>query len=325
MSTSESNIINSPARTEPSGSGAPGSGAPGPGGDHPPNPPQPAPPVPPPAPLPGTPLSDNPQLNEAAAKNPDLQELVDQFNTPEGEPMLDSPKGQFTQGLFKSPKGLALFEGKNAPKVIELLKSDDTTPGHKLFNQVLADPTVQPNLSDSQSAALLQGLTLAPPKLLNHLDFKPGKKGSKSANLLLAEDSGKTKLSGDKGDDLLIGGAGNNSLEGGEGDDTLLCGGGANRMMGGTGDDTFVLSSEAGKTLIRDFEQGDRLDLQNVFTAPAFDQVKNFQRFVDFKQIGAGTKVQVDLNGAEVGGLKTLAILSGVEANSLDLKGSAIV
>jgi Ca2+-binding RTX toxin-like protein len=286
----------------------------------PPQPPQPL------SPPPGSvPLQDNPQLNEVAANNPDLKRFIDQFKTPEGETRLGSPKGQFAQDLFNSPKGLALLEGKNAPKAIELLQSDAPTPGHKLLNQVLADPTVQQNLSDSQSAALLQGLTIASPKLLNHLDFKPGTKGSRSANLLLAEDGGKSKLSGENGNDLLIGGAGVNGMDGGKGNDTLLCGAGANRMMGGMGNDTFVLSAEAGKTLIRDFEQGDRLDLQNVFSDPAFDQVKNFKRFVDFKQTGAGTKVQVDLNGAEAGGVKTLAILSGVEANSLDLKGSSIV
>jgi len=238
--------------------------------------------------------------------------------------MLDSPKGQFTQGLLNSPKGLALFEGKNAPKVIDLLKSDDQTPGHRLFNQVLADPTVQPNLSDSESAALLQGLTLAHPKLLEHLEFKPGTNGSRSANLLLAENGRNAKLAGKEGDDLLIGGAGINNMDGGDGNDTLFSGAGPNRMMGGGGKDTFVLSSDAGKTMIRDFEQGDQLDLQNIFSDPAFDQVKNFKRFVDFKQTGAGAKVQVDLNGTEVGGVKTLAILSGIDANSLNLKGLEI-
>lgn len=71
---------------------------------------------------------------------------------------------------------------------------------------------------------------------------------------------GKDSLNGGKGNDDLFGGGGNDRLKGGKGKDTLDGGKGNNVLIGGKDRDIFVLTEGKGRSLIRDFKDGqDRL------------------------------------------------------------------
>ncbi|MEM9218748.1 MAG: peptidylprolyl isomerase [Cyanobacteria bacterium P01_F01_bin.150] len=63
-------------------------------------------------------------------------------------------------------------------------------------------------------------------------------------------------LNGGKGNDELLGGGGNDRLKGGSGKDVLDGGKGRNTLIGGKGKDTFVISTGRGRSLIRDFKDG---------------------------------------------------------------------
>ncbi len=74
----------------------------------------------------------------------------------------------------------------------------------------------------------------------------------------LAGGQGEDILLGGSGDDTLIGGAGADTLEGGKGDDTL---------QGGAGGDTFVFDAKAGRDIIADITDQDKI----VFDGKEFD------------------------------------------------------
>lgn len=71
-----------------------------------------------------------------------------------------------------------------------------------------------------------------------------GGRGSESDTLISIENVIGThlddNLTGDEGDNILLGGAGRDTLEGGDGDDVLISG---EEMVGGDGDDSFVVST----------------------------------------------------------------------------------
>lgn len=80
--------------------------------------------------------------------------------------------------------------------------------------------------------------------------------------------SGDDTLEGGKGDDTLFGGRGDDTLEGGQGDDTLIGGRGDDTLAGGKGDDvltggkggdTFVFDAEAGRDIITDIADQDKI------------------------------------------------------------------
>ena len=67
---------------------------------------------------------------------------------------------------------------------------------------------------------------------------------------------GNDKLNGGNGNDDLFGGGGNDRLKGGKGKDSLDGGKGNNILVGGKDKDTFVLNTGKGRSLIRDFKDG---------------------------------------------------------------------
>jgi len=71
--------------------------------------------------------------------------------------------------------------------------------------------------------------------------------------------SGKDRLYGEGGDDVLEGGTGDDRLYGGEGDDVLEGGAGRDLLTGGRGDDTFVFEAGDGSDRVEDFLAGDAL------------------------------------------------------------------
>jgi len=71
--------------------------------------------------------------------------------------------------------------------------------------------------------------------------------------------SGKDRLYGEGGDDMLEGGTGDDRLYGGEGDDVLEGGAGRDLLTGGRGDDTFLFEAGGGSDRVEDFLAGDAL------------------------------------------------------------------
>jgi Ca2+-binding RTX toxin-like protein len=72
-------------------------------------------------------------------------------------------------------------------------------------------------------------------------------------------DQGDDTLYGDSGDDTLIGGQGDDALYGGKGDDTLEGGQGDDVLTGGAGRDTFLFDAKAGKDVITDIMDQDKI------------------------------------------------------------------
>lgn len=71
--------------------------------------------------------------------------------------------------------------------------------------------------------------------------------------------SGDDTLAGGQGDDQLYGGSGDDTLEGGQGDDTLVGGSGDDTLSGGRGGDTFLFDAEAGRDIITDIADQDKI------------------------------------------------------------------
>ncbi len=75
---------------------------------------------------------------------------------------------------------------------------------------------------------------------------------------------GDDHLTGGDGDDILIGGDGNDMLYGGKGNDVLEGGAGDDFLAGQGGNDTFRFSGDFGNDVIKDFSQGDLIDLRGI-------------------------------------------------------------
>jgi Ca2+-binding RTX toxin-like protein len=73
---------------------------------------------------------------------------------------------------------------------------------------------------------------------------------------LLVGNNGDDRLSGGKGNDVLWGGQGDDHLWGGKGDDVLCGGAGNDRFWGGKGRDSFTLEANGGFDVVEDFRDG---------------------------------------------------------------------
>jgi serralysin len=87
--------------------------------------------------------------------------------------------------------------------------------------------------------------------------------GGGKGDLLIGNEAGNT-LTGNAGNDTLLGGSGNDTLDGGEGRDRLDGGRGDDELTGGLGADRFVFSTGYGVDTIRDFVEGDVIDLSRL-------------------------------------------------------------
>ncbi|MGH1577413.1 hypothetical protein [Planktotalea sp.] len=122
-------------------------------------------------------------------------------------------------------------------------------------------------------------------------------------------------LRGKSGDDVLEGNNGDDAIRGGDGDDMIIGGGGTDLLIGNGGMDVFVFNNisestnNAARDEIRFFEDGDMIDLQNVFGGTlefigtgAFTGTDNEVRI---KEGAAGnTTVYVDTNGDGSGDMR---------------------
>lgn len=107
---------------------------------------------------------------------------------------------------------------------------------------------------------------------------------------------GNDELSGEQGNDQIWGDDGDDILNGGLGDDTLT----GDDFSGGSGRDTFILAAASGTDTITDFEVGiDMIGLEDNLTSDELSIV----------QVGNNTEMSL--------GDETLAVLHGVNANSL--------
>ncbi|MEC9432481.1 MAG: hypothetical protein VYD87_06220 [Pseudomonadota bacterium] len=80
------------------------------------------------------------------------------------------------------------------------------------------------------------------------------------------------------GNDKLLGGAGRDKLFGGNGRDKLDGGTGKDQLFGGAGDDTFIIRDRTGKDVIRDFEDGDAINLARHSAVDGFDALMDAGR-----------------------------------------------
>ncbi|NJO75495.1 MAG: hypothetical protein HC833_18045 [Leptolyngbyaceae cyanobacterium RM1_406_9] len=118
--------------------------------------------------------------------------------------------------------------------------------------------------------------------------------------------AGNDRIGGKAGNDRLFGGEGDDRLWGDDGDDLLYGGAGNDVLIGGRGRDTFVLAAGEGTDLIRDFKVGeDLIDLTEGLSFGDLSVTQNRGRtLIGFEN-------------------ETLAVLSGVNANTLIANASA--
>lgn len=114
---------------------------------------------------------------------------------------------------------------------------------------------------------------------------------------------------GTTGNDALIGSEANDRLVGLAGDDLLNGGSGRNTLVGGTGADTFVIAADGGIDTIADFRlsEGDRIELTGGLS------------------FGNLTLTQSGSNTLVIAETETLAILTGVQANTLSAANFTVV
>ncbi|HJR21355.1 MAG TPA: hypothetical protein VJ822_07025, partial [Dongiaceae bacterium] len=128
-------------------------------------------------------------------------------------------------------------------------------------------------------------------------------------------------LSGDVGDDILLGGASGDTLLGGlggdvlfgnDGDDTITGGVGDDLIFGGAGNDTFrITSSLDGHDIIADFDGDpaggqDVLDLDAFFDSAEVVGVSRTDR-VQISDEGASVNIFIDADGIAANGFEMLA------------------
>jgi Ca2+-binding RTX toxin-like protein len=145
-------------------------------------------------------------------------------------------------------------------------------------------------------------------------------------------------LSGDEGDDVLLGGIGNDALLGGadgdvlfgnDGDDTITGGLGDDITFGGAGNDTFRFTSALdGQDILADFD-GDAIGGQDVFDLDAFFDsagVAEADRAgrVFISDSGESVNVSIDADGNAANGFELLAATMNT-ANTITVGEDVIV
>ncbi len=183
-----------------------------------------------------------------------------------------------------------LLVGGDASDVIRALAGNDTVAGEQGSDRIFGD----------DGDDVLRGD-------LN--DRSPG--GSVGGNDTIYGGAGNDRIGGKAGNDKLYGDAGNDQIWGDAGDDLLLGGLGNDTLVGdnfsdGNGRDTFVLAASEGTDTIIDFQTGeDFIGLAGGLT------------FAGLSISQSGSDSLISFNS------ETLAILNGVDANSLIANASS--
>jgi Ca2+-binding RTX toxin-like protein len=150
-----------------------------------------------------------------------------------------------------------------------------------------------------------------------------------ASNDQLEGTAGDDSIRGLAGDDTLNGLAGNDTIHGNHGIDTINGGDGKDRIVGGVGndiltggggDDTFVYQNTShGRDTITDFDLSrDKLDFSEIFAAANYSSADAFGSYIKILGTSLEARVQVDTLGDTGDQFKTLAILTGVNATSLN-------
>ncbi len=125
--------------------------------------------------------------------------------------------------------------------------------------------------------------------------------------------SGNDQITGNHADNRLWGNAGNDQIDGGAGNDLIVGGAGKDVLTGGAGNDIFgyaFLASEspvgAGRDVIADFQEGDKIDLRGVgattFIGSALFSGQAGQ--VRAVTLTDQTIIEVDVNGDRIGDMQ---------------------
>lgn len=128
-------------------------------------------------------------------------------------------------------------------------------------------------------------------------------------------------LNGGAGDDSLTGRGGKDRLVGGAGTDTLIGGLGKDVLIGGAGSDRFVYQTVAQRgDRINDFNPVvDLIDISPIFAAPQYASLQPFTDYIQLRQVGANTVVQIDSDGdSGSGAFRPLVTLQNVVATNLN-------
>ncbi|NET23872.1 MAG: type I secretion C-terminal target domain-containing protein, partial [Okeania sp. SIO1H5] len=147
-------------------------------------------------------------------------------------------------------------------------------------------------------------------------------KGGKG-NDYLDGGAGRDRLYGGRIHDELIGGRGNDRLIGGHGNDVLNGGLGRDILNGGRGRDTIVFNdlNDGMDTVIGFNPNQDFLDLSGIFSGSEYAADNSFAQYIHYvqlKQVGNTTHVNVARNGSDIGTeLTTLAKLKGLQADTI--------
>ena len=136
--------------------------------------------------------------------------------------------------------------------------------------------------------------------------------------------SGNDTLNGDDGNDILRGGGGKDIITGGDGNDIIDGGDGLDILTGGAGADRFLYTRvnkhNKGDT-ITDFEVGvDKFNLKDIFSDAKYGAADVFGNYIQVVGSGTDAQVKVDTLGDTGDQFKTLATLTGIDANSLTAK-----
>ncbi|SFI89852.1 Hemolysin-type calcium-binding repeat-containing protein [Albimonas pacifica] len=130
------------------------------------------------------------------------------------------------------------------------------------------------------------------------------KVGGGRGNDLLKGGDGKDQLWGEEGKDKLFGQAGNDRLWGGDANDLLDGGASNDALWGGGGNDKFRFVKAFGRDVVKDFGDGDVLDLRKTAAPGGFNKL---MKSADDTRAG----LVLDLDGGRI-------LLAGVEKADLD-------
>ena len=122
-----------------------------------------------------------------------------------------------------------------------------------------------------------------------------------TSDLDLTGNDGNNWLNGNAGNNVLTGLGGNDRLQGLDGNDTLNGGEGNDNLYGNAGVDTFVFEDGDGTDVIRDFEDGETIDVSGT-SAGSFDDL-------EIRDVSSGAYVDYGTG---------VIIVAGVAADDLD-------
>ncbi|WP_026733382.1 choice-of-anchor Q domain-containing protein [Fischerella sp. PCC 9605] len=226
-----------------------------------------------------------------------------------------------------SPAINAGKKGTGIPTIDQLGVERDGTPDAGAFEvvsskpaEVLSSNSTQPSTSSGQNQSNPNSTsTVMGTSLIKGDERNDNLKGSESNEKLVGNNGGDT-INGNGGNDVLLGGNDNDFLNGGNGQDILIGGNGKDVLIGGAGKDKFSYEnfSQRGDTVFYFEPTKDVIDISKVLNGSTSSSRKSFQEYVQLKQVGSDTVVNVDVDGSlNRNNFQELLKLKNVTASSL--------